>query len=348
VSDNSQIALHLNQPAIGAQDSHKNDRLHPNICIEADLSIVIGTRNRKEILVKCLNALIGKIITSHQIIVIDAGSTDGTIEYLKDIEEIHLICDGKPIGQAQSFNRVFPSLKSRFICWLSDDNVVQPGVLDTAIKILQRNNRIGMVALKVKDVAGRKADHPYIGGTYKTGILNCNQGVIRSDLFKKIGYFDESFKNYGIDPDVTTKVLLSGYRVVHTKNVAIHHFRDHDSEGGAINEFERAKNQQRLISKYNTKYSYLINCNFSQNWNMRTKRLIWRRIKRLNKRLEKKGLQIERITRKNLTDWKNLTRCRYISILDFFYNRNNSYYLEQHIPKKILLSKKNPHKKLTQ
>jgi len=75
---------------------------------------------------------------------------------------------------------------------------------------------------------------------------------------------------------------------------------------------------------------------------MRTKRLIWRRIKRLNKRLEKKGLQIERITR------KNLTRCRYISILDFFYNRNNSYYLEQHIPKKILLSKKNPHKKLTQ
>ena len=79
---------------------------------------------------------------------------------------------------------------------------------------------------------------------------------------------------------------------------------------------------------------------------MRIKRLIWRFIKSLNKQLEKKGLQIERITGKNMRDWKNLTNCRYISIFDFFYNRNNPYYLEQHLPKKILLSKMSPYKKL--
>jgi glycosyltransferase involved in cell wall biosynthesis len=61
-----------------------------------------------------LNALVGRIKTKHQIIVIDAGSTDGTIQYLKNIPEIHLICDGKPIGQAQSFIRVFRSLKGQF------------------------------------------------------------------------------------------------------------------------------------------------------------------------------------------------------------------------------------------
>jgi GT2 family glycosyltransferase len=340
--------MHMTRLEMRPQDHYKNASFHPDACTETELSIVIGTRNRKKILVKCLQALIGKIKISHQIIVIDAGSTDGTIEYLKDIREIHLICDGKPIGQAQSFNRVFPSLKSRFICWISDDNVVQPGILDTAIKILQRNNRIGMVALKVKDVAGRNADHLYIGGTYKTGILNCNQGVIRADLFRKIGYFDESFKNYGIDPDLTTKVLLAGYRVVHTKTVAIHHFRDHDSEDGAISIVERAKSKEAYKKKYYEKYSYLVECSVTEKYKMRAKKVVWRYIKKLNKRLEKKGLQIERITGKNLRDWKNLTRCRYISILDFFYNRNNSYYLEQHIPKKILLSKKNPHKKLTQ
>lgn len=346
MSDQSQTALHMNQPAISPQDSNENTLLNPNIGIETDLSIVIGTRNRKEILQKCLNALIGNINTRHKIIVIDAGSTDGTIEYLEDIEEIYLICDGRPIGQAKSFNRVFPSLKSRFICWLSDDNVVQPKALDTAIKILEKYNKIGLVALKVKEVAGRRARLPYIGGIRKTGILNCNQGVIRSDLFKKIGYFDESFKNYGIDPDLTAKVLLTGYRVVYTKTVAIHHFREHGAEDGAISQTERAKRKKDLNEKYNAKYAYLINSHYLGNYNLRTKKFVWRYIKKLNKRLEKKGLQIEKITGKNMKDWKNLTKGRYISTFDFFYNMNKPYYLEQHFPEKILLSKNNPFKYL--
>jgi GT2 family glycosyltransferase len=346
VFDRSQPKIHRNQTAFYTQGSHKNPPLQLNICMETDLSIVIGTRNRKEILGKCLNALIGRIKASHQIIVIDAGSTDGTIEYLKEIVEIHLICDGKPIGQAQSFNRIFPCLKSKFICWLSDDNVVQPGAIDTAVEILVKNNKIGMVALKVKEVIGRRSRLPYIGGIRKSGILNCNQGVIRSDLFKKIGYFDESFKNYGIDPDLTAKVLLAGYQVVYTKTVAIHHFREHDAEDGAISQTERAISKKRLNEMYNDKYAYLIDCRYLDKNKMRIKKFAWRYIKKLNKRLVKKGLQIEKITGKNMKDWKNLTKGKYISIFDFFYHRNNSYYLEQHLPEKILSSKNNPFKNL--
>jgi GT2 family glycosyltransferase len=301
--------------------------------MEPELFIVIGTRNRKKILKKCLNALVGRIKTKHQIIVIDAGSTDGTIEYLKNTKEINLICDGAPIGQAQSFNRIFRSLKGQFICWLSDDNVVQHGMLDSAVNILRKNKKVGLVALKVKDVKGHKVGDPYIGGIYKTGILNCNQGVIRSDLFQKIGFFDESFKNYGIDPDLTTKVLLSGYRVAYTKKVAIHHFRDHNSRTGAINKNERAKNQKQISEKYNAKYSYLIERNVSEKCNMRIKRLIWRFIKSLNKHLEKKGFQIEKITGKNMRDWRNVLNGRYISIFDFFLNRKKPYYLVQHMQK---------------
>jgi GT2 family glycosyltransferase len=346
ISDRLQTEPNMNQPAIGPQDSCTIAPLHPDVSMETELSIVIGTRNRKEILEKCLNALIGKIQTSHQIIVIDAGSTDGTIQYLENITEIHLICDGEPIGQAQSFNRVFPALKCRFICWISDDNVVQPGILDTAVKILQNNQKIGLVALKVKDVAGPHTGPPYTGGIKKTGILNCNQGVIRSDLFKNIGYFDESFKNYGIDYDLTTKVLLAGYRVVYTKTVAIHHFRDHDSEDGAIAKAERTKNRELLKKEYYDKYSYLMEYRFLEKHKMRGKKVVWSCIKQLNRLLEKRGLQIESITGKNMKDWENLTKVRHISIFDIFYNRNNPYYLEQHLPKKFLLSKMNPYKKL--
>lgn len=40
------------------------------------LGIVIGTRNRCDTLKMCLNALMAKIDTRHEIIVVDAGSTD--------------------------------------------------------------------------------------------------------------------------------------------------------------------------------------------------------------------------------------------------------------------------------
>jgi GT2 family glycosyltransferase len=336
----------MNHSSIEAQYIQKNDWRHPDICPQAELSIVIGTRNRKEMLQKCLSALIGKIKTNHQIIVIDAGSADGSIDYLKNIEEIYLICDGKPIGQAQSYNRVFTTLRGQYICWMSDDNIVQPGILDTAVNILRKNNKIGLVALKVQDVRGRKSHDPYIGGIRKTGILNCNQGVIRSDLFRKIGFFDETFQNYGIDCDVTAKVLLSGYRVAFTKKVGIHHYRDHTSENTAISRAERAKGRERLNKKYYAKYGFLVDYNYSTKLKMGIKRLIWRGIKSLNKRFEKKGFQIEKITGKDIRDWKNLTNCRYISLFDFFYNRNNPYYLEQHFPKRILLSKENPWIKL--
>ncbi|MGD9081630.1 MAG: hypothetical protein PVG96_19960, partial [Desulfobacterales bacterium] len=112
---------------------------------------------------------------------------------------------------------------------MSDDNVIKPGVFDQAIDILEENADIGLIALKVKDVKSPYTNETYIGGIHDTGILKCNQGIIRTQLLRKIRYFDESFKKYGINPDLTAKVLLFGFKVVFTKGVAIEHHRDYES-----------------------------------------------------------------------------------------------------------------------
>lgn len=303
--------------------------------MQTDIVIMIGTRNRKKILTKCLNALLGNITTNHRIIVIDAGSTDGTNAYLEQEKRIQHILDGKAIGQAQSFNRVLRNLQCKFVCWLSDDNVVQPGALDEAVDILRKNGKIGMVALKTKDVKGPYVGAPYIGGIYQTGILNCNQGVIRYDLFEKLGFFDEAFKNYGIDSVLTTNVLLAGYSIAYTKCIAINHHRDHDSDLGAISHSERAHNRQSLRERYNHKFNYLIECSLFQKANMGIKRFLWRIIIALKKSKKKNmhALKKKKFAGFLIKDWYNLTHCRYISNLDFFYNRNKPYYLEQRIPK---------------
>src|SRR5262245_36532167 len=140
------------------------------------LSVLIGTYNRLGLLRSCLNALIGKIKFRHEIIVVDAGSSDGTLEYLESLGKVSVVRQGKLLGQAKSLNQVIQSLKSDYLCWLSDDNVVRSGILDVAVKILDDDSDIGLVALKVKDVTGLHVGNPYLGSIWPSGVLNCNQG----------------------------------------------------------------------------------------------------------------------------------------------------------------------------
>src|SRR3989344_8416572 len=98
------------------------------------LTIIIGTYNRHTLLVRLLKSLLGKVKSSHQIIIMDAGSTDGSIAYIATLgKNVRLIRQKKRIGQAKSLNKILRRIKSQYVCWLSDDNIVLKGVLDDAV-----------------------------------------------------------------------------------------------------------------------------------------------------------------------------------------------------------------------
>lgn len=291
------------------------------------LAVLIGTRNRLEILKQCLNALIDRIQASHEIIVIDAGSADGTIEYIRRLPAVQIVCDGKPIGQAQSFNRVFRTIESAYVCWLSDDNVVQAGALDLAAIILDGNPDIGMVALKTKDVIGPMQTMAYLGAISPAGILTCNQGVVRTELLRQIGFFDEAFRDYGIDVDLTARVLIAGYKVAHTKMIAIHHYRDHQILPGAIENDQRDARRAAAADLYKRKYAGLL----PRGPRERLAR-VFRQVAWLAIQVIRKLLGSNTVLGYDMLDWLNVFNGRYISVLDVWHNRKNPFYLVQHIP----------------
>lgn len=301
--------------------------------MEATLSILIGTMNRLPILKKTLEALAGGVKAPHEIIVIDAGSTDGTLEYLRQLNGITLVNDGRLIGQAKSLNRVIRSLNSRFMCWLSDDNVVIEGMLDEAIQVLQNDIQVGMVSLKVMDITGHFSDVlPYIGGIW-SGILNCNQGMLSTRLMQELGGFDEEFRDYGIDIDLTARVLLAGYKVVFTKKVAIHHYRDYETNTWIDMDArkERLKMAQVMfVNKYpflkkksSTRLSKFINGN---------KARLLSSINWIYKQATKHRIPLAKWLGVNERDWQNIFFCRYVSTWDFFLNFRKPYYLVQKLP----------------
>lgn len=294
------------------------------------LSIVLGTYNRLQLLQQTITSIQQQTITPFKIYITDAGSTDGTIEYLKSIasETIIPIFVGEKLGQAKAYNDVFKIVDTPYVCWLSDDNVVVNGGLDIAVKILDENPNIGMVALKTRDRQGPFVDAPYIGGVSAIGILNVNQGVLRTPILKQVGGFSETFRDYGIDPDLTAKVLFSGHDIVYTKEIAIHHYRNWESDTNSPEYQQMMEKQKKYKEIYWQKYSQYGGSDLF--WEL--KKILWAFIRRglgIQKYLNSdRPIFLNLITR----DWHNIMLGRYIKITEPISTINKPYHLIQHCP----------------
>jgi GT2 family glycosyltransferase len=293
------------------------------------LTVVLGTFNRVDSLKRCIESIQAQTSTPVVIKVTDAGSTDGTQDYLKSIESplIRPWLVGRKLGQAKALNEVFRTVDTPYVCWISDDNEIVNHGLDIGVFILERWREIGMVALKVKDVQGPFVDAPYIGGVSTIGILNVNQGMLPTQVLRQVGYFSETFGFYGIDPDLTAQVLYAGYDIVYTREVAIQHYRDWaldpNTEAGAA----LKAHHQKSLSLYERKYGDFLAP--SRKWTR--KKALWAGIRqRLGARfMPNSG---EPLLGGLPRDWNNAFQARYINRLDPWLTRGRPFHLRQHVP----------------
>lgn len=295
------------------------------------LSIVLGTYNRLENLTACLNSLLGKISIPHQIVVADAGSTDGSIAYVQTHPSVVLIQDGDRLGQAKSLNQVFRKIQSEYVCWISDDNIVVADELERAVATMENNPSIGMLSLKVKDIAGRYVNAAYLGGIWSsTGVLNVNQGLVRLSILQSVDYFDEEFRDYGIDADLTTKILLAGHQIAYTKNVVILHNRDYELAPGAIGEGDRTPKMERAKRLYEKKYLATFKKLRRTRWQHFgfVVKLIYQTFQIVKYLL---GRPSPGLFRFNDRDWYNVMHGAYIDKRDLWLNYKNDFYLVQQI-----------------
>jgi GT2 family glycosyltransferase len=291
------------------------------------LSIVLGTLNRLEQLKKCLESIFRETHIPLIIFVADAGSTDGTVDFLKGIsgEQIIPVLMGEKLGQARAYNEIFDIIDSPYVCWLSDDDLVINNGLERALEILQSNPRIGMVGLKTKDLVGPFSNAPYIGGISSIGVLNVNQGMLPTALLKEMHGFSEEFMDYGIDPDLTTRVLMTGKQVVYTKKIALNHLRNWPVLSDSQELLILKKRHEKYIELYKQKYQSL-------DYPPDNQHLFPLYLKKMGSSL---GRLIIRGKGRQWTwvrDWYNILNSRYISFFDFIYGIGKKCHLRQEIP----------------
>lgn len=293
------------------------------------LTILIATYNRLDALKIAVDAVQAQTHCPHELIVIDGGSTDGTIEYLQSRDDITPVFQGKLLGASRAYNQVWREVKSKYTCWLSDDTELTNSGLDLAVQILENEPEIGMVGLKTKDVIGPRVSIPYVGSLSEYRILNCNHGVMPTELARSVGFFNEDYPMYMIDPDLTASILCTGKKIVMTRAVCVFH----RPAWALVNKAEQKKKRLQGVDHsdiYRKKFTFLQKRSLLEQVKRGVRFLLYALYAPWMTAFLMKWLGL------NSRDWRNLTKARFINLFDPFKNRSKPYHNEQRIFRSIL------------
>lgn len=207
-------------------------------------SIVIPNWNGLKYLPLCLKSLEDQIRKADQIIVVDNGSTDGSIEYLLQNPKIELVRLGKNFGFPGGVNAGIKEAKGELIALLNNDTEVDPHWVETMVKAATGNPEADFFASKMLDFEKREIvdccgnGMSWYGRSYprsrgeKSRDHNKNEyvfgacagaAVYRKTLFQKVGYFDEDFFFSLEDVDMDFRSELSGSRCLFVADAIVYH-----------------------------------------------------------------------------------------------------------------------------
>ncbi len=224
---------------------------------EANADIVITTFNRLSNLKRCLKSVFTNTEASYQLIIIDAGSTDGTREWLHSNIVIPnrgtVIYEQRRFSYAQSCNNGMRYGRAKYVAMVNDDCEVHTGWLKACIDALDNDDKIGHAAHVVLYKSGKimsaganllsdgttdlpNAKEDWNDPQIREMMMNLPNknfayagfGVYRRDLLERLGYLIElPVVIYRDDVDWGLKVNAAGYDVRLIPESVITHFMQH-------------------------------------------------------------------------------------------------------------------------
>jgi len=212
------------------------------------VSVVMPTFNCARFVNEAISSVLTQDYPNLEVIVIDDGSTDGTLEQLHRHDARIRILQQENAGPAAARNRGASVARGEFIAFLDCDDVWLPGKISTQVQHLLHNPEVGLVHgfevdwypdktgiyVHPPDSTTNAAPVKIIEGTsgwvYPQLLLSfglCTSTVmLRRTLLEHVGGFDESYR---IGEDYDLWLRLSQITVFHRLDMPCTLYRKHGS-----------------------------------------------------------------------------------------------------------------------
>ena len=158
------------------------------------LSIVIPAYNEEEGIVETLKQLISSFADC-QIIVVDDGSTDSTVEYVTNFETVNLIKHEFNRGYGSAIKTGMQSATRAYIAWFDADNEHNAENLKNMVEILESKKLVAVLGQRDRSINKIRGFGKFIirllawSLDVKTGVdLNCGLRVFRREIILRYLY----------------------------------------------------------------------------------------------------------------------------------------------------------------
>lgn len=206
--------------------------------------VVVLNYNGKDTIIDCLKSIYQADYNNYELIVIDNNSNDGSFELAKNyFASAHFIKNEKNIGFAAGNNigiRFALEKMGDYVFLLNNDATIEKNTLSRLVEIAENNQKTGIVSPVIFKENGQdiwfaggkikwltmKAVHlfkPISQTPYETQYISGCAMLIRKDVFREIGLFDERFFLYYEDADFCVRAGRKGFKVFIAPNVRVQH-----------------------------------------------------------------------------------------------------------------------------
>ncbi len=248
-----------------------------NLVLIPDLvSVIVLNWNGGEEVIRCLRHVLDQTYPQIEIILVDNGSTDGSLARIRATipdERIQIVENADNLGYATGMNIGLRHSRGEFAVLLNQDALLPADFVAMAIGLLQEDKGLCMVAPKVFDLDAE--------GIYGTQVTHCGWmmrwhlrplnnpvcderrevfgpsfggAVIRRAALEDVkcgffnDYFDEDYFAYHEDIDLCFRLVLRGWRTLYDPTLIMYHSRG-SATGGDVRTLEKPPYFQRHIFK---------------------------------------------------------------------------------------------------
>jgi hypothetical protein len=214
------------------------------------ISIIILNCNGGKFLNNCLKSVFATNYPDFEVILVDNGSTDGSpqlaLRQFASPKNLQVILNEKNLGFAGGNNQGATKAKGDWLLFLNNDTEVEKNWLRNLIDEVLKDKKVAAAGCKQRSLVKRThldAVGGYLdrfGWSQKTGYKEKDKGqydkvceifygqgsslLVKADIFKKIGGFDESYIIYYEEVDLCWRIHLASFKIIFVPRALIYHF----------------------------------------------------------------------------------------------------------------------------
>lgn len=183
------------------------------------ISIIIATKNRREVLIRNLRRLHECTFKDLEVIVVDDGSIDGTTEAVSRFSPPpRMVRIENSVGPGMARNAGVRIARGKYLFFMDDDAYVEPRAFEKMVRSLEADPEAATVTFRISCLATGEVNTRHYTYPYCKSLWTIATGI-RADAFRMVGGFTDITSFHGEEYHLAVRLTDAGYRLRYAPDI---------------------------------------------------------------------------------------------------------------------------------